>query len=152
MESINLTTIKKELTVEASQETAFKVFTQQMDLWWPRTHHVGDCPMRNVVLEPRKGGRWYSNHENDSEFTLGYVQTYDPFDLFVLIWQINGNQQYDPELVTEVEVQFIAEGPKTTRVKLEHKNLHRLDDSKAIESMDEGWEYVMAVYKTYTEQ
>ena len=32
MQIINLTSIKKEFTVEAAQETAFKVFTEKMDL------------------------------------------------------------------------------------------------------------------------
>ncbi|MDB5118105.1 MAG: ATPase [Mucilaginibacter sp.] len=151
MELINLNTINKEILIEASQETAFKVFTEQMDLWWPRTHHVGNCPMRALVLEARPGGRWYSKHEDDSEADVGYVLTYQPFDLFVLAWQVNGDFKFDPELVTEVEVQFIPEGPKKTRVKLEHKDLQKLGGSKVIESMDEGWGQIMELYKTQAE-
>ncbi len=52
--------IKKELLVNVSQETAFRVFSQKMDAWWPRSHHVGKTPMVAMVLEPKAKGRWYS--------------------------------------------------------------------------------------------
>jgi hypothetical protein len=29
------------MTVKASVEHAFRVFTEDMDSWWPRTHHIG---------------------------------------------------------------------------------------------------------------
>jgi hypothetical protein len=57
MQTINLTSIKKEFTVEASQQTAFEIFTQKMDLWWPRTHHIGRSDMTEVIVELQKGGR-----------------------------------------------------------------------------------------------
>jgi uncharacterized protein YndB with AHSA1/START domain len=148
MEStMSIESIKKELLVEASQATAFKVFTEKMDLWWPRTHHIGKSPMTEMALEPGLNGRWYSKHEDGSEADAGYVMQWQPHDLLILAWQINGDFQYDPELITEVEVHFIAEGPKTTKIKFEHKNLTRLGGSKALESMDEGWGYILDLYK-----
>lgn len=152
MNILNLTSIKKELTVEASQATAFKVFTQKMDLWWPRTHHIGSTPMTEMVLEPNLNGRWYSRHEDGAEAEVGYVSTWQPNDLLVLVWQINGDFKFDPALVTEVEVHFIADGPKTTIIKFEHKNLDRLVGAKAIESMDQGWGHIMDLYKQIAEQ
>lgn len=135
--------------MEVSQETAFKVFTEKMDLWWPRTHHIGKSPMTELVLEPKARGRWYSRHEDGSEQDNGYVLTWDPYKLLVLAWQINGNFQFDPSLITEVEVHFIAEAPETTRVKFEHKNMERLGGGKA-ESMDEGWGKILQLYKNIT--
>jgi uncharacterized protein YndB with AHSA1/START domain len=151
METINLNTINKDILVDASQETAFKVFTEQMDLWWPRTHHVGSCPMRELVLEAKPSGRWFSKHEDDSEVNIGYVQTYQPYDLFVLAWQVNADFKYDPEVVTEIVIQFMPEGPKTTRVKLEHKDLQKLGSGKTVESMDQGWGMILELYKTQAE-
>src|SRR4051812_22989363 len=126
MNKLTIEAIKKELLVGASQETAFKVFTEKMDIWWPRTHHIGKTPLVESVLERRENGRWYSRHEDGSIENIGYVLTWDPYSLLVLAWQINGDFKFDPELLTEVEVQFIAEGPKQTRVKLAHKNLDKL--------------------------
>ena len=65
--------------------------------------------------------------------------------------QINGDFLFDPELITEVEVHFIPEEPKRTKVKLEHKDLDRLGGGKAIESMDRGWGMILELYtKTVT--
>ncbi|MDB5131233.1 MAG: ATPase [Mucilaginibacter sp.] len=140
--------IKKEVTVEASQETAFNVFTQKMDLWWPKTHHVGKTPLVESVLEPGANGRWYSKHEDGSEVNVGYVLSWSPYGHLVLAWQIDGNFQYDPNLVTEVEIKFIDEGPKKTRIQMEHRDLHKLTGgAKVIADMDGGWEYIMNLYK-----
>ena len=152
MNNIETPPIKKELVIEASQEKAFKVFTEKMDLWWPRTHHIGATPMTEIVVEPGVNGRWYSKHEDGSEVEVGKVLTWDPYGLLVLGWQINGEFKYIPDLITEVEVQFIAEGPKITRVKFEHKNLDRLGSGKHVDSMDEGWGYIMDLYKSTVSQ
>jgi len=132
--------IKKELVIAAAQDTCFNVFTQKMDLWWPREYHVGQCPMVEMLLESGTGGRWYTRHEDGSEVNVGTVLTWNPFELLVLNWQIDANFRYNPKVVTEVEVKFIAEGAGTTRVLLEHKDLDRMGEGgKAIESMDGGW-------------
>lgn len=152
MNNPTIESIKKELTVEASQSTAFKVFTERMDLWWPRTHHIGATPMTELVLEPGLKGRWYSKHEDGTEADIGYVSTYQPYELLVLVWQIGGDFKHNPNLVTEVEVQFIAEGPKTTKIKFEHKNLDLLGSGKTVESMDEGWGQILELYKKQIEK
>jgi hypothetical protein len=153
MEAINLTTISKTLLVQASQETAFRVFTQHIDQWWPKTHHVGQCPMVESVLEQQQGGRWFSRHEDGSEVEIGKVLTWDPYTQVILAWQINGNFQYVPELITEVEVNFIAEGPKTTRVELAHRDLQKLmGGSKVIGQMDEGWGMILNLYKEVADE
>ena len=144
--------INKELVIAASQETCFYVFTQKMDSWWPRDYHVGSCPMREMMLEAKPEGRWYTLHEDGSEVNVGKVLTWSPYDLLVLNWQIDANFQYDPAVTTEVEVQFIPEGLGVTRVTLEHKDLDRLGEGgKSIDSMDEGWGFIMNLYKGVTE-
>jgi uncharacterized protein YndB with AHSA1/START domain len=152
METISLTSIKKELMVQASQETAFEVFTKKMDLWWPRTHHIGSAEMTEMVVEPYVNGRWYTKHTDGTEANIGYVLTYQTYDLFVLAWQINGDFKCDPDLITEVVAEFIPEGPKTTRVKFEHKDLHKLGNGKAVESMNEGWGTILELYRKQVEQ
>ncbi len=151
MNNPDIPPIKKELLVEASQMTAFKVFTEKMDLWWPRSHHIGKTPVTESVLEPGVNGRWYTLHEDGSRCDVGHVLEWDPYAQVVLAWQINGNYKYDPNLITEVEVRFIAEGPKTTTVKFEHKNLGRMSGVKAVAEMDYGWGWILQLYKTHIE-
>ena len=150
MQTISLTSIKKEFTVAASQQTAFEVFTRKMDLWWPRSHHIGSADMTEMVVEPHVDGRWYSKHIDGSEANLGYVLTYQPYDLLVLAWQIDGDFKCNPNLITEVVTEFISEGPTTTRVKFEHKDLHKLGNGKVVESMDQGWGEIMERYQQFT--
>lgn len=153
MNNVEIATIKKEVIVEASQATAFKVFSEKMDLWWPRTHHIGKTPMVEMVVEPGLNGRWYTRHEDGSEVAIGYVLNWDPNSFLSLAWQINGEFLFDPELITEVEVNFIPDGPKQTLVKFEHKNLDRLGSGgKTVESMDQGWGLIITLYKNLTDQ
>ncbi len=118
--------VRKQIRVETSRERAFKVFTEGMDRWWPRGHHIGASPMKRSVLEPRVGGRWYAECEDGSESNVGKVLSWEPPGRVVLAWQITAEWKYDASLITEVEVTFTSEGPKTTRVDLEHRNLDRL--------------------------
>src|SRR5262249_38225381 len=52
--------VKKQIVVETSQQRAFRTFTDGIDRWWPREHHIGTSPLERMVVEPRVGGRWYS--------------------------------------------------------------------------------------------
>ncbi|MGY4285124.1 uncharacterized protein YndB with AHSA1/START domain [Bradyrhizobium sp. LM2.7] len=50
---------------------------------------------------------------------------WEPPSRLVLSWDITADWQYDPNLKTEIEVLFIAEGEEATRVELEHRKLDR---------------------------
>ena len=140
--------IKKEVVVEASQETSFKVFVEKIDQWWPKELHVGKAPLRESILEAAPAGRWYSTHEDGSEVTIGYIIDWNPFDRLLLAWQIDGNFTYDPNLVSEIEVTFIVEGPTRTHVHMEHRDLEKLQGgAKVIENMDQGWAYILSRYQ-----
>jgi uncharacterized protein YndB with AHSA1/START domain len=136
--------IKKELLVNTSQETAFRVFSKQMDAWWPRSHHVGKTPMVTMVLEPKAKGRWYSTHQGGEVCECGRVEAFEPNARLLLIWQLNGDFQFDPNLRTEVEVRFVAKGPAQTQVLFEHRDLEKL--GKAVDGMDHGWAMILDLF------
>lgn len=117
--------VRKQVVVEVAKERAFRVFTDGIDRWWPREHHIGKSPLARAVLEPREGGRWYSVCEDGSECEVGKVLVWDPPRKLVLAWQITAQWQYDASFSTEVHVSFTEEGPKRTRVDLEHRDLER---------------------------
>jgi hypothetical protein len=50
----------------------------------------------------------------------------------VLAWQIDATWTFDPHFVTEVEIRFVVEGPTTTRVELEHRDLERFGDAAEV--------------------
>ena len=117
--------VKKQLLVNASQARCFSVFTDGIDRWWPREHHIGKSPLSREVLEPKPGGRWYGVSADGSECEVGKVLVWEPPGRLVLAWQITAEWQYDPSFVTEVEVVFTALAAKQTLVDFEHRNLER---------------------------
>lgn len=120
-----LASVTKSVVVDVDQERAFDVFTTGVDSWWPRSHHIGESPLKEFVIEPREGGGWYGVCEDGTKSYAGHVMRWDPPNALTLAWQITGEWRYDPDFVTEVEVRFIAEAPDRTRVELEHRNLDR---------------------------
>ncbi len=148
---ISVAPVRKQVRVSASQPRAFAVFTAEMSRWWPATHSITKSPLKQYVLEPRKGGRWYAVGADGEICETGYVIEWLPPQLLVLAWQLSGEWQYDPKLVTEVEVRFIAESENVTRVELEHRNLQRMADAaERVRSMVDapgGWSAILEAFK-----
>lgn len=121
--------VRTEIIVPLSPAEAFDLFTDGLDTWWVRGHHIGDAPLSRAVLEARPGGRWYEIGDDGSECDWGRVLVWEPPARVVLAWQIDAEWKYDPRLVTEVEVAFTDLGNGTTRVNLEHRNMDRFGAS-----------------------
>jgi uncharacterized protein YndB with AHSA1/START domain len=128
--SVTELAVSKTVTVNAPIEKAFSVFTDGFDTWWPRSHKIGEADLKQAVIEGKDGGRWYEIDVDGSECDWGRVLVWDPPGRLVLAWQLSASWEYDPELLTEVEVRFVAEGPSRTRVQLEHRNLDRYGDAR----------------------
>ena len=145
--------VRHSITVGASQETAFATFTSGHDRWWPRDFHIGGSELDEAVLEPREGGRWYERGVDGSECEWGRVLVWEPPSRVVLAWQVTGEWAYDGDLLTEVEVRFVPEGPDRTRVELEHRGLDAYGD--AMEQMrgqfDSGWPGILAGFAAAAE-
>src|SRR4051794_8206613 len=88
--------VRREITVQASPERAFAVFTVQVDTWWPRSHHVGAAEMAEAVIEPRAGGRWYERGVDGSRCDWGDVLAWEPPHRLLLSWQIGGGWGLGP--------------------------------------------------------
>jgi Activator of Hsp90 ATPase homolog 1-like protein len=148
--------VKKQLTVRASQERAFKVFTDGIDRWWPREHHIGKSPLKREIIEPKLGGRWYAISEDESECEVGKVLVWEPFDRVVLSWQINADWKFAPDFITEIEVTFKALGPKETRVDFVHRNLERYgaraDELSKILGSEKGWGATLSSFVASAEE
>jgi uncharacterized protein YndB with AHSA1/START domain len=135
--------VRKTVTVKATPARAFEVFTERMGRWWRKDHHLlTQSPLKDVIVEPRAGGRWYEQNEDGSECDWGRVLAWEPPGRVVLAWQLTAEWKYDPNFVTELEIRFIPEG-LATRVELEHRNLERFgekaDEIRAVLDSVEGW-------------
>jgi uncharacterized protein YndB with AHSA1/START domain len=140
--------IRKQVTIEAPLERAFRAFAGNMGAWWPKEHHIGATALKDCVIEPKVNGRWYEVGEDGSTCEWGKVLAWDPPRRLLLAWQLGPDFRYDPTLLTEVEVVFTQLAPKQTRVDFEHRNLERFGEAaeRLKRDMDGGWEQILQSY------
>ena len=141
--------VRKTLVVAATPQRAFEVFTAGFDRWWPRTHSIGDSPLQTAVIEQRLGGRWYGLLENGVEAEWGDVLAWEPPTRLLLAWRIGADWNYDPGLLTEVEVVFTPEG-EGTRVNFEHRLLENMgaegEGARASFDSEGGWTGLLQMF------
>jgi uncharacterized protein YndB with AHSA1/START domain len=142
--------IRREIVVPVPAERAFAVFTDGMTSWWPPEHHIGSAPIEEIVIEPHEGGRWYTRHTDGSETSTGHVVAWEPGERLTITWQIGADWKYHVDLVTTIEVRFVAEAPDRTRVILEHRDLeaYGADAERMRETFEEpgAWEATMTAF------
>ncbi len=131
------------ITVDAPLDQAFRVFTSELDSWWPREHHIGGAEMAVAILEPHVGGRWYELGVDGMECDWGVVLAWDPPHHLALSWHLDGDFRYDPDgaHASRVDVWFESVGERTTAVILEHSGLDRHGPTwpRLREGISRGW-------------
>jgi uncharacterized protein YndB with AHSA1/START domain len=146
--------IRKTIEVNVPIQRAFDVFASRMGDWWHKEHSIAvGTKQKDVVIEPRAGGRWYEVGVDGSEHQWGHVIAYDPPRRLLLAWQLTREFAFDPTFETPVEISFeeIAGG---TRVTLEHRELERMGigADATLESMDGGWGFLLELFKAEVER
>ncbi len=147
--------VRQQVRVKAAPGRAFEVFTAGMGRWWKPSHSINASPLKDVVIEPSVGGRWFERGEDGRECEWGKVLAWEPPHRLVLAWQIGADWKYDPELMTEVEVRFAADGAGFTRVEFEHRKLERYGDVAAkvreFISSAGGWPALLEAFRNACE-
>jgi Activator of Hsp90 ATPase homolog 1-like protein len=149
--------VRKSITVRAGRDRAFEVFTRGFGDWWPRSHHIGNAPMKRAVIEGFASGRCYSEQTDGTECDWGTILVWDPPGRLVLAWQVSPGWKYEAHLAksSEVEVRFTEETEGVTRVDLEHRNFERhgaghLEMREAVDSRN-GWGDLLGMYAARVE-
>lgn len=109
------------VTVAAAPAEAFRLFTEEVDLWWRRglkyRHFAGDRAL--VAIEPRVGGRVFEQLGPDGPVhVLGEVLAWQPGERLVFEWRL---ANFAPGERTEVEVLFAEAGEDRCRVTVTHR-------------------------------
>ena len=147
--------IRRELRVKASRQKAFDTFVA-MGGWWLKSHSLAASGQKDVVIEPRAGGRWYEIGNDGSENEWGRVLSWEAPERVLLAWQLNAQWTYDPDFETTVEVRFIPDGDHVV-VEFEHRDLERFGDDAATvrgeydTGMDGGWRQLLDLYQQAAE-
>jgi uncharacterized protein YndB with AHSA1/START domain len=127
MVEVSQSTVRRAVTVPVAPAEAFAVFTERLGDFKPPEHNLLSVPIAETVLEPRVGGAIIDRGTDGSECRWARILSFDRPNRLVFSWDIGPTWQIetDPEHASEVEVRFIAEGPASTRVELEHRHLDR---------------------------
>ncbi|MFN2446997.1 MAG: SRPBCC family protein [Vicinamibacterales bacterium] len=148
---IDPNSVRKIVSVEASQAVAWRVFTEKMGTWWPLAHYkIGQANAVDAVIEPHVGGRWYERGDDGSTCDWGRVLSWEPPSRLVLSWDISADWQPDATVQTEIEVRFIPDGDTVTRVEFEHRHLDRYgarrDEMRRIFDVEGDWGRLLALF------
>jgi uncharacterized protein YndB with AHSA1/START domain len=138
------------VSVQASPERAFEVFTEGLGSWWPREYTWSQDVLEEIGIEPRADGLCYERGPYGFRCDWGRVLAWEPPRRIVFTWQIGPNRepQPDPGRASEVTVRFGDDGGGGARVELEHRAFDRHGeqgaDYAAALGSQQGWPFMLA--------
>ena len=149
--TVSIAPVRKSVVVQATPQKAFDVFTAGIDRWWPKSHGIGSAPLRESIIEPFVGGRWYAKCDDGTDVTVGHVRVWQPGERFVVTWEISATWKPDSRVAfaSEVEVRFLEDSDGRTRVELEHRDFERMgaaDGETMRKNVDGGWPGLLNLY------
>ena len=109
--------VTKSIIVELDAPDAFRVWTEQINQWWPAGHSMSGDPDTKLFIEASAGGRFYERASNGMEHVWGAVEIWEPPDRLAFSWYLGSSR----EMPTRVEVQFVSLDGNRTRIELEHR-------------------------------
>lgn len=127
----------KTIEVPCNQQHAFEVFVEKVGSWWPLDKNsvsaMNGEVAKQVVIEPKSGGRVYEIGHDDTVHEWGSVTEYNPYEQFRMDWHIG----LTPDKASDVAVKFVALGDEKTRVELTHSRWEAFADKA--EDMRNGY-------------
>ena len=133
--------VRASVEVAVPPARAFEIFTKRITDWWPVEYAMVPTP-REIVIEAKKGGRWYERGSDGSERLVATVTAWQPPGKVVFDWHIDANWKSNPKLATGVEVRF-SPTAKGTRIDLEHGGLEKFgaqaETTRAMLDGQGGW-------------
>jgi len=138
------------VVVAVQPETAFRIFTEEIDRWWRRglKYRIAGTRRGIIHMEPGVGGRLFESFESDSEmkiFETGRVIAWEPPSRVVFNWRA---VNFSPGQNTEVEVTFEKSSSGTlvtvthrgwSKIPPGHPVRHRLETASFIRVMGLWW-------------
>lgn len=148
---MSIAPVKCSVDVKASPPRAFELFAQNMGAWWPRGRTPAGKPHVELIIEPRKNGRWFERDAEGNETQWGKVLSWEPPRRLLLGWQLNHQFQFDAQVLMEVEILFEVLAGGGTRVSLEHRDIEQLGgEAKAFAGkVGSGWPERMGNFAGY---
>ena len=149
------------IIVGVPPEVAFRIFTEEMDLWWRRgfKYRIAGTSRGSIQMEPRPGGRLLESFESGSGtkiFETGKITVWEPPARLVFDWRgIN----FSTDERTEVEVTFENSSSGTlvtvthrgwSRIRTDHPVRHNLETASFIRMIGLWWGDLMTSLRDYS--
>lgn len=139
--------VRKSVTVPLDRFSAFDLFANGIDRWWPKESHSlaagrGEGDRTRVRTEPRPGGRIVETLPDGSEAPWATITRWEPGTALALDWHV-GRELAE---ATRIVVTF-TQGDAGTRVDLVHSGFDALGPNAGAVSAgyDTGWEMVLGL-------
>lgn len=136
--------VRKSIEVGCTADKAFRLFTEEIDSWWPlATHSIGEADAVSCYFEGREGGRIYEMHADGSIHLWGTVTAWQPPERVVFTW----HPGRDASTAQEVELRF-SDVSGGTRIELEHRGWESLGEAalRTRTGYETGWVPVLERY------
>ena len=136
--------IRKRVNVRCGVETAFRIWTEQIDAWWPKGHSRSGNPQTSVFVEHEVGGRIFERTPDGVEHDWGEVTLWEPPNRFAYRWYLGSS----PERPTLVEVRFAAQERGGTLVEVSHRGPELVGEiwTRNSTRYSAAWESVLPAY------
>ncbi len=136
--------VSKTVQVRCSLEAAFRIWTEQIDSWWPKGHSRSGDPRTVVFFEAGAGGRFYERTSAGVEFDWGRIVEWSPPHYFAFYWYLGS----DPERPSRVDVHFTEQKNGETRVEVMHRGPELIGElwSQRSNRFQTSWEHVLTAY------
>jgi uncharacterized protein YndB with AHSA1/START domain len=136
--------VRKTILVRCPVELAFRVWTEQIDRWWPKGHSRSGDLATCVFLEPRAGGRLFERTPDGTEHTWGEVLVWAPPHHLSYHWYLGSST----EQPTRVDVQFSVHGDGNTQVDVTHRGPELIGElwARTNTRFAAAWDSVLAAY------
>ncbi|MGF1473922.1 MAG: SRPBCC domain-containing protein [Rubrobacteraceae bacterium] len=139
--------VTKSIVVRRNAPHVFRLWTEQIDAWWPTGHSMSRDPDTRVVLECKPGGRFYERTPDGDEYYWGEVERWEPPHHLTLAWYMGSGQ----EKPSRVAMQFVPLADGATRVEVVHRGpelLGGLWESRQ-EIFSGSWERILSALSRY---
>ena len=136
--------IRKTVVVRCDVESAFRTWTERIDVWWPKGHSRSGDPNTAVFLEGRLGGRLYERTPDGTEYDWGRVAAWDPPRYLAYDWFLGSG----PDQPTRVDVHFVPQDRGGTRVDISHRGPEFIGEiwTRNSARYNAAWDVVLPIY------
>lgn len=135
--------VRKTVVVGCDIDTAFRTWTERIDVWWPQSHRPSGDAGAVVGLEGYEGGRIFERTSEGIERVWGKVIAWEPTWHLGYEWYLGSGV----EQPTRVDVIFRAE-EAGTRVEVTHRGPELVGEiwTRNVARYDASWDVVLPAY------